>query len=108
MILIVLPPTISNVVGEIGRSSWYLVKIPHSGAKTPFIFVKMRMLLYIYYIMSTYKVIAILIPATCHLLYLLCFYLVMPISATRTYHSFYQNHKNHIFLKFFPAKALLE
>ena len=63
MILIVLPPIISNVVGEIGRSSWYLVKIPHSGAKTPFIFVKMRMLLYIYYIMSTYKVIAILIPA---------------------------------------------
>ena len=73
MILIVLPPTISNVVGEIWRDSWYLVKIPHSGAKTPFVLVKVCTLPYIYYIMSTYKVIAILIPATCHLLYLLYF-----------------------------------
>ena len=56
MILIVLPPTISNVVGEIRRDSWYLVKIPHSGAKTPFVLVKVCTLPHIYYIMSTDRV----------------------------------------------------
>ena len=60
-------------MSEIGRDSWYLVKIPHSGVKTPFVLVKVRSLPYIYYIMSTDKVIVILIPATCHLLYPLYF-----------------------------------